>query len=296
MTTLHSASLSTRRPAPMGGYLPALAWVLGGLVLGSALILGSGDRATPAVSSGLRLASLAATPPSDRTTKTIETVAVGDRVLARDEQTGQFASKRVVETYVRKSDHLRIIQIRSSNDVPIQELKTTDEHPFWVPGLGWINAGDLRIDQVLLQDDGTQAIVASTRRESHPEGVTVYNFQVENSHTYFVSGNKASKGVLVHNTCTVIGRMDDLLRFTDDKYDTWWKSGRLPSRDGGGRVTWPENKKWLQDRINRGDTFGIATDPKLFPMEYIPGEPNGWMTKMEYEYLQGLGIPIENLF
>jgi hypothetical protein len=78
-----------------------------------------------------------------RLTRDIEKISEGDLVLARDERTGRLAPKRVVETYIRTSDHLRILQIRSSDGAKVQELKTTDEHPFWVQGLGWVEAGKL---------------------------------------------------------------------------------------------------------------------------------------------------------
>jgi RHS repeat-associated protein len=85
---------------------------------------------------------------------------------------------------------------------------------------------------------------------------------------------------------TAIGRMDDLTKYDDViNVDTWRKSGRIPSTNGGGKVTWPENRKWLQERIDRGDTFIMTMDPKNLPTEYIPNSPNGWFTKLEYDYL-----------
>lgn len=86
---------------------------------------------------------------------------------------------------------------------------------------------------------------------------------------------------------TAIGRMDDVLKFS--KYmnvDTWHKSGRIPSIHGGGDVTWPENRKWIEDRIKRGDIFIMTMDPNKLPEKRIPGVPNGIFTKMEYELLK----------
>lgn len=93
---------------------------------------------------------------------------------------------------------------------------------------------------------------------------------------------------------TAIGRMDELKRFDNVlDVDTWHKTGRMPSRDGGGAVTWLENKKWLQERIDRGDTFIMTMNPSKLPMKYEPGNPNGWFTKLEYEYLKKKGAKIE---
>jgi len=93
-------------------------------------------------------------------------------------------------------------------------------------------------------------------------------------------------------THTAIGRMDDLKKYDDvDFVDTWPKSGRIPSRDGGGPVGWPENRRWIDERIERGDGFIIATNPSDLG-DYIPGVPNGSFTKREYDYLTVKGIDI----
>lgn len=92
---------------------------------------------------------------------------------------------------------------------------------------------------------------------------------------------------------TAIGKMDDLLKYADfPNVDTWHKSGRIPSINGGDMVTWPENRKWIQQRIDRGDTFIMTMPPSQLPTERIPGKPNGWFTKLEYDYLVKKGAKI----
>jgi hypothetical protein len=103
---------------------------------------------------------------------------------------------------------------------------------------------------------------------------------------------KKIDGVEINGNATAIGRMEDLKKF--DKYsnvDTWHKSGRMPGPNDGP-VTWPENRKWLDERITRGDTFIMTMDPKNLPTEYIKGSPNGWFTKLEYDYLVKKGATI----
>ena len=52
------------------------------------------------------------------------------------------------------------------------------------------------------QPDGTNATVVSTAYEAHPAGITVYNFEVEGDHTYFVEDGQGRKTALwVHNRC-----------------------------------------------------------------------------------------------
>jgi len=98
---------------------------------------------------------------------------------------------------------------------------------------------------------------------------------------------------------TVIGRLDDLERFDAvPDVDTWRRSGRIPGPEDPP-VTWLENKQWLDERIARGDTFGIATDPSQLPATkggYVPGVPNGYFTARELEYLQSRGVDIVDMY
>ena len=125
----------------------------------------------------------------------------------------------------------------------------------------------------------------------------LYNSETRIDHVIHVT----HEGIVVHNVSvtTVIGRIDDLQQFDDTpNVDTWRRSGRIPT-SADPPVTWEENKKWLDERIARGDKFGIATDPsKLPPVRggYIPGVPNGYFTARELEYLRSRGIDILEMF
>lgn len=107
-------------------------------------------------------------------------------------------------------------------------------------------------------------------------------------------------GLLVHNTCTMIGRMEDLKVFDDipaDIIDTWRKTGRMPGP--GERIGWVENKRWLLERVARGDSFGLVTDPSTLPKVlggYIDGVPNGYFTAKELDLLKSLGIDVMELW
>jgi hypothetical protein len=150
--------------------------------------------AAPAVAAGV------SQEVGDALSKPIEEFEVGDYVLARDPATGLTEPRRVVETYRRVADHLRILQFVAVDDAgTTQRLQTTDEHPFWTEESGWVNAGQLQVGQRIEQLDGTAAVVIATRREEHPEGIEVFNLQVEGLHTYFASATSAVQPVLVHN-------------------------------------------------------------------------------------------------
>ena len=76
-----------------------------------------------------------------------------------------------------------------------EEIITTETHPFYVKNQGFIKAGELAVGDELLDVNGNVLLVENFDVELTDEPVTVYNFQVEDFHTYHVSGF----GVLVHN-------------------------------------------------------------------------------------------------
>ena len=142
-------------------------------------------------------------------TKDIKDIKVGDYVLARDQFDAQdgVERRRVVRKFVKTADHLRIVRFRDDRG-NVETIQTTDEHPFWVEGIGWLAAKDLRVGNEVDQPDGANAVVISSVREEHPEGITVYNFEVEGDHTYFVEdGSGQQTAIWVHNACAgVLGR------------------------------------------------------------------------------------------
>ena len=88
--------------------------------------------------------------------------------------------------------------------------------------------------------------------------------------------------------------MDDLAGYTDDVFDTWWKSGRIPKK-GGPKVTWKENKAWLDARIKRGDSFWLATNPQILPKTVLKAGdkiPSGYFTAKELNYLRQKGVSV----
>lgn len=61
----------------------------------------------------------------------------------------------------------------------------------------WICADELRAGDELLLADGTIVAIEAVTAEKLSEPETTYNFEVADSHTYYVSDSK----VLVHNDC-----------------------------------------------------------------------------------------------
>ena len=135
-------------------------------------------------------------------TSNIEDLKKGDLVLAKDGKTGRVEERRVVDVFRRTTDHLRILEFRDGNGAA-QRLKTTDEHPFWVVAEeDFVAAGELQVGSEFVGPGGELQTLTATRREEHPEGLPVYNFEVEAAHTYFVSAHGLrAPPVLVHNAC-----------------------------------------------------------------------------------------------
>jgi len=119
----------------------------------------------------------------------IEKLAAGDKIISTNPDTLETAEKTVLETYVRKVNKLVHITING------EEIVTTDNHPFYVQGRGFINAGNLLVGDKLVSVNGEDLIIEDYYLELTEEPVSVYNFQVEDFHTYFV-GDCA---VWVHN-------------------------------------------------------------------------------------------------
>jgi hypothetical protein len=132
-------------------------------------------------------------------TKNIEDIQAGDLVLARDEHGSAIGLKPVKETYQRVSHHLRHLTFETPNGTQ-QTLSTTDEHPFWsVTAEEFVEAGSLIVGHSVTGPNGETQTLVSSAREEFPEGVPVFNFQVTDYHTYFVSGSADKPVMLVHN-------------------------------------------------------------------------------------------------
>ena len=125
--------------------------------------------------------------------KAIETIEIGDTVPCVDHITGEFSEKKVVTTTVNKVN--RLIEL----DIDEEFIQCTETHPFQVKSRGWVNASDLNPGDIVYTKDWNTATVKSVNLLELDEPVEVFNFEVEDCHTYFVGNNC----VLVHNLgCT----------------------------------------------------------------------------------------------
>ena len=195
--------------------------------------------------------------------KTIEEIEVGDKVLSEDETTGEVAVKTVTETYVNETDELIHIGVNG------ETISATPTHPFYVDKLGWTLARSLRAGDVLVLSNGELVTVEWVQHEILESPIKVYNFEVQDFHTYFVG----QSSVLVHNDC----EKSRLPRSNGDwdgiPGESNWKSSNnavnkitngesLPFKNGR-----PDFSKWSKGSLNFKSGVLTGTD-KDFRLVY----------------------------
>lgn len=123
----------------------------------------------------------------------IENIAVGDMVWSYDYKTGEKSLKPVTTTSVRETD--KIISIEFGNET----IVTTPEHPFFVVNddqyHGYTAAKHLSVGDCIQTADGGYLEITAIEQQTLDEPITVYNFTVDDNHSYYVGENE----LLVHN-------------------------------------------------------------------------------------------------
>ncbi|MFF2889045.1 polymorphic toxin-type HINT domain-containing protein [Paenibacillus sp. NPDC057967] len=139
---------------------------------------------------------------TDEGEKNIEDIEVGDMVLAKDENNpdGELAYKEVTALYTNYRNDIIKLYI---GDLLIE---TTDNHPFWVEGKGWVLADELKVGDKLQKADGSSLTIDKVEFVILDEPVMVYNFTVADFHTYYVT----DLGIWVHNSNLFCGSASDL--------------------------------------------------------------------------------------
>ena len=122
--------------------------------------------------------------------KAIEEIEVGDRVLAYEATTGRFAYKEVADVIA----HDGVTELAHVT-IGGETIDSTTNHPYFVVGYGYVDAGNLIEGDTVLLANGKEGKVERVEIEFLTEPVTVYNFEVKDWHCYFVG----EAGVLVHN-------------------------------------------------------------------------------------------------
>ncbi|MEV8534919.1 polymorphic toxin-type HINT domain-containing protein, partial [Streptomyces sp. NPDC051211] len=136
---------------------------------------------------------------ADGSSKSIEDVAIGDKVVATDEESGTTTPRSVVAQIVGDG-HKKLVELTIDIDGregdASEKLTATDGHPFWVPALdSWVKATDLTAGQWLQTSAGTWVQVTEVKRWTQQK--RVHNLTVASDHTYYVLAGTTP--VLSHN-------------------------------------------------------------------------------------------------
>lgn len=190
---------------------------------GGAQALGSGKATACTVNSFVpgTLVVLA-----DGSAAPIESLQVGDEVLATDPVTEETTAEQVVAT-ITGTGVKDLVTITVTTDEGLAgEVTATAGHPFWVPDRAqWVDAGDLLPGDWLQTSSGTWVQVSAVEHDHREQ--TVHNLTVDTVHTYYVYAGDTA--VLSHNCGGGPGGGAALL-----KYDADFAMGQVTS---GGRAT-----------------------------------------------------------
>ena len=203
---------------------------------------------------------------TDEGEKNIEDIEVGDKVLAKDENNpdGELAYKEVTALYRNQRDD--IIKLHVGERI----IETTDNHPFWVEGKGWVFADELQVGDKLQKADGSNLTIDKVEFVKLDEPVTVYNFTVEDYHTYYMT----DIGIWVHNTNCM-----------DSKSASKIISGAARKGSGLKDDKYHRAASFLsEDQLAKGTTFNVIGKDKISrTLLQVNGKFNG--KKGIFEYL-----------
>ena len=205
----------------------------------------------------------------------IETLKPGDLVWAWDEETGDVALKPVKQLFVNESDELIHLTVNG------EEITTTPTHPFYVAHKGWYAAVDLRAGDILVLVNGEYVTLEKTQHEILEAPITVYNFEVEDYHTYYVG----TDGVLVHNSCHANSLKSEK---TNYGYQLQDRNGNILKYGETTRPTARYSKKWLNKNEYR---MRIMTSGSK---RYV----HNWQHQriLDYTYIAGHRPPLNKSF
>lgn len=160
--------------------------------------------------------------------KSIENIVVGDKVLSYNEENGQVSCQKVIDIFSKEVNQTISLVVNG------ELIETTYNHPFWSPKHnGWVQAGELNIGDYVLNSNGELEIISSKVVNEYLNPVMVYNFTVENNHTYYVGEDE----ILVHNECK------ELQSKRNKAVKEAWKNEKKAVLDGTSKYNWTPSQK-----------------------------------------------------
>lgn len=180
-------------------------------------------------------------------------------------------------------------RIRVHLTVNGEEIVTTVDHPFYVKDQGFVNAGELVVGNELLDSYGNVLFVEDFEIELTDEPVKVYNFQVEDFHTYHVGEN----GILIHNAnydeaVDIISKDSEPGRKTKGKTEIKIKDGGFDDTLKDFDAVDPSESRTINTQYGEGKT-GILDDGSTITAR--PGSSDGRPT-LEIRKPNGRGVEV----
>jgi hypothetical protein len=200
--------------------------------------------------------------------KEIKDIEVGDLVYSEDPLTGEKGLKKVTNVFVNETSVIVRVFVED------EEIETTPTHPFWVIGKGWVAAGDMEVgDKVYLYSCDSREI-KELKFEHLDSPIKVYNFEVEDWHTYFVSEHD----VFVHNSCGGKGKALSPSE-ASEKITSAERTGSGLKSD-----VYHRSASYLSEgQLSQGTTFSITGDDGVDrTLLQVSGELNGKTGIFEY--------------
>jgi hypothetical protein len=179
--------------------------------------------------------------------KNIEDIKVGDKVWAYNDKTGKLELKGVIDTFTR--DFKQVYIVHFGDEI----LEATHEHPFFIGGK-WLKVDELKVGDLLTLYDGTTQAISKI--ELVEGDFKVYNFTVDEFHTYYVS----KYNVLVHNgnPCSVsYGKnvLDKFKKHSAEMIAAARKNGITLPKSPSKAATQEAFKDYIQKVVKEGESY-----------------------------------------
>ncbi|MCV2886477.1 HINT domain-containing protein [Aestuariibacter sp. AA17] len=116
--------------------------------------------------------------------KNIEDVKLGEKLWAKDVETGEQDWKPVVKIFNEPDRGIYEIKLQGKDGF-IQKIEATDDHPFCVVDSGWKTTIELN-DGDYIETDGNGPMKVISVVDEKRQALT-YNFTVADFHTYYVT-------------------------------------------------------------------------------------------------------------
>lgn len=123
--------------------------------------------------------------------KRIDSIKTGDLVLSKNIITGEISYKPVVNVFKKETKEFVNLIVGG------KLIETTPGHLFRLANGEWRAASELKAGDKILDSAEGYKIVESVEKVVYDESRPIYNFTVEEFHTYYVSEDE----LLVHNDC-----------------------------------------------------------------------------------------------